>query len=367
MKKLLCLTISLFFLVSCSPKDNKTQDLTLIESSPVSSSIEDKLEFEQPINNSSSIKTEDNNAEQQPDDVTFFEDESGSGFISPNGEKILLSDKYDFWGEFYDERLIALNQKEEPFYPYPIYNLSVLDVYGNLIIESGLYNTSRKKIHYENELLLVSDNNLHLGILGINGEIKLPFEYETVLLNFETNRNLLYKLEGEKLKAGYANNNFETVIDFKYESASSFKKTEKGYYAIVSPISMKLYQDNVPTQEIVPNMIFNYQIINQNGDFLYNEEDLIYVDWDIYQKYREIMGLNLSRDEDKNEYIILDKSTMLRKEINLKGLWTWNYETSYLEENPQWLSAIKDDEIVEVYMWDENTEYEIRPISELFN
>lgn len=354
MKKFICIIFMLFLLVACG---KYIQQEALI-SEPISSSSLAEEQVDE-FSETSEQSDEQKNSKlpekdgldydlkgQQPDKVEFYEDESGRGFFDPDGNKVLLSDKYDYFFNFYDGRMVVFNKfSEEDLKNIPYYftYIGVIDMYGKVVVDFGEYmHDSREgseNYHYENGGLIVTllptENDKTVGVINTEGEYILEPAYRSISREIISNRRLILEKTEALIKYGYLDENYNIVIPCEYDQANSFIEDEIYASAIVFKMNMNLYDEN--SMDLPENHLFNYRIIDTDNNVLYEEDYLIYCDLFTYRDAFRANSLDMVKTDSFRSftYVVLEKSTMKKETINFNTMWTNNYEASFYVENPQ--------------------------------
>lgn len=146
-------------------------------------------------------------------DIAYVDCGKGKhGYITHNGKFIIEFDKNSYPQKALNNRYIVVFHSKNMIQG----SWSILNDKGEVIKESikcskiGVFNEGGAPI---------KDYNHKWGIIDVNGEIKVPFEYEHVSVIFD---GLAYAIRNKK--AGYIDINNNQVIPFKYSAVTDFSE-----------------------------------------------------------------------------------------------------------------------------------------------
>lgn len=366
MKKIFLLIISLSMFSSCVK-------ISTVSSSTQTSSNDTKIStvFSSEVvetNHSSSMQISSkkiiitDSQENIPNNVSFFYAATSEGFISPDGAEIDLS-AYGYYGDFYNDRLVVFKENDKnEINVYTPWDIAILDLYGNIVVDFGTYRSTNLYLHYQNEGLIVLLNDGNMAVINKDGEYILPPDYRTIEENLQYNRRSVQKRENEINQMGYINENYQVVISPKFDLVLPFNSLNGKTFAYVFPEHISIYQSNDYYGGSGPQYIFNYQVINSNGTILKSEEKLIYCNFETYKKFEQMT-------EKDFEYPVFDEQTLTKQWVDLNGKWSSNpnysiYNTT-ITEIPEQLIQFSNTPQLEVYYWSDTTKYERKSITEL--
>lgn len=202
------------------------------------------------------------------------------GFIDKTGEFIISPIYYytgtNLWVTDEGTRIVAECRGDNLW--------GVIDRQGNYVVEPTWLSVNN--FGAEKDRLVVSDAQNRYGHIDRNGNVLIECKYER-LGAFYDGATLTYaKING---KYGYIDRSGNIVVEPKYENAGVYS----GGYAVAYPKYMEVVPTGVEKYNGEPGIgepatkIFNYVILNNDGEEIYREDHLLMGLFDVLQSKQE--------------------------------------------------------------------------------